>query len=238
MVRPAVLQPFAGLESYFAMFMSSAPPSLKPKRVIAFIDGYNLYHAIDDAGRHDLKWLNLWELSEALIRNDRRAELVEVLYFSAFATWKPEQYARHRHYVAALKSAGVKIILGNFKRKPRKCNRCLNEWTAHEEKESDVNIAIHLLDKAQRDEYDEALLLTADTDLTPAIRLVRERYRSKSIVSVLPPGRQYVGSLIDASSSKIRLSFELLERCQFVDQLVTPNGETINIPDKYRRKAG
>jgi hypothetical protein len=29
----------------------------------------------------------------------------------------------------------------------------------------------------------------------------------------------------------------LIERCQFVDKLVTSNGETITIPDKYRRKA-
>jgi uncharacterized LabA/DUF88 family protein len=209
-------------------------PTAKPKRVIAFIDGYNLYHAIDDAARHDLKWLNLWELCEALVRNDPRAEIVEVLYFSAFATWKPEQYARHRQYVAALKAAGVKIILGNFKKKPRKCNRCLNEWTAHEEKESDVNIAIYLLDKAHRDEYDEALLLTADTDLTPAIKMVRDRHRAKSIIAVLPPGRQYVASLIDAASSKIRLSFELLVRCQFTDTIITPTGEAITIPDKYR----
>ena len=32
----------------------------------------------------------------------------------------PEQYARHRKYVAALKAAGVKIILGNFKKKTEK----------------------------------------------------------------------------------------------------------------------
>lgn len=215
--------------------MSSAP-ALKKKRVIAFIDGYNLYHAMDDAGRHDLKWLNLWELCESLIRNDSRADLVGVFYFSAFATWKPEQYARHRQYVAALKSAGVKTILGNFKKKPRKCNRCLNEWTAHEEKESDVNIAIHLLDKAHGDEYDEAIVLSADTDLTPAIQMVRHKYKSKTIIAVLPPGRQYVGSLIDAASSKIRISFELLAKCQFIDQLTATTGEVITIPDKYKPK--
>jgi hypothetical protein len=117
-------------------------------------------------------------------------------------------------------------------------SHCLNEWIGHEETESDVNIAIHMLDKAHRDQYDEALLLTADTDLTPAIRMVRDRYRQKSIIAVLPPGRQYVASLIDAANSKIRLSFELLERCQFVDQIVLPNGDIIAIPDKYKRQAG
>jgi uncharacterized LabA/DUF88 family protein len=169
-----------------------------------------------------------------LVRTDPRAELVEVLYFSAFATWKPVQYTRHRRYAAALKAAGVKTIPGNFKKKPRKCNRCLNEWTSHDEKESDVNIAIHLLDEAHRDEYDEALLLTADTDLTPAIELVRDRYRAKSIIAVLPPARLYVGSLIDAADSKIRLSFALLERCQFADTLTTAADDTIIIPDEYR----
>lgn len=194
MVRPAALQPITGLELYCPISM--APPSFsKTKRVIAFIDGYNLYHAVDDTGRHDLKWFNLWELCGALIRGERRAELVEVLYFSAFATWKPEQYARHRQYVAALKSAGVKIILGNFKKKPRKCNRCLNEWTGHEEKESDVNIAIHLTDKAHRNEYDEALLLTADTDLTPAIRMVSGLIRNSAMTAEVPrPGPEVPSS--------------------------------------------
>jgi hypothetical protein len=45
-------------------------------------------------------------------------------------------------------------------------------------------------------------------------------------------GRQHVVSLIDTSNRKIRLSLELLERCQFVDHIATPNGEIITIPDK------
>ena len=83
------------------------PHSISRSRgVIAFIDGYNLDHAIDGAGRHDLKWLDRWERCDALIRSDRRAELVEVLYFSAFGTREPEQYARHSYDVVALKSVG------------------------------------------------------------------------------------------------------------------------------------
>jgi len=205
----------------------------KTKRVIAFIDGYNLYHSIDNAGRNDLKWLNLWELCETLIRNDKNAELIEVLYFSAYSTWKPERYAIHRKYVKALEAAGVRPILGNFKKKQKKCNKCLNVWTEHEEKETDVNIAIHLLQKANNDEYDEALLITADTDLTPAIKMVRENYKNKSIISVLPPSNQFAKSLINAANSKIRISFELLAKCQFVDELHLANGELIIIPEKY-----
>lgn len=44
------------------------------KRVMAFIDGYNFYHAVVEmirsgpkAGHESLKWVNLWRLMEAFI---------------------------------------------------------------------------------------------------------------------------------------------------------------------------
>lgn len=205
----------------------------KPKRVIAFIDGYNLYHSIDNSGRNDLKWLNLWELCETLIRNDKNSELIKVFYFSAYAKWNLERTAIHKKYVKALEATGVQPILGNFKKKQKKCNKCLNVWTEHEEKETDVNIAIHLLQKANDDEYDEALLITADTDLTPAIKMVREKHKHKKIISVLPPNSRNANSLIETANSKISISLELLAKCQFVDELHLANGELIIIPEKY-----
>ncbi len=35
------------------------------KKVISYIDGLNLYHAIDDLNRPHLKWVDLWALSLA-----------------------------------------------------------------------------------------------------------------------------------------------------------------------------
>ena len=37
-------------------------------RVISFIDGFNLYHAIDNLNQSHLKWLNLHSLSNAFIK--------------------------------------------------------------------------------------------------------------------------------------------------------------------------
>lgn len=54
-------------------------------RVSAYIDGFNLYHAIDATRRHELKWLDLRRLCEVYApRPDH--ELIAVNYFSAFAT--------------------------------------------------------------------------------------------------------------------------------------------------------
>ena len=37
------------------------------KRVAVYVDGFNLYHALDDLAENHLKWLDLWSLSETLI---------------------------------------------------------------------------------------------------------------------------------------------------------------------------
>jgi len=94
-------------------------------RVQAFIDGFNLYHAIDDLtktnpSKHTYKWLNLKTLMEAYIKPSQEI-LNDVFYFSAYATWKPSSHIKHKTYIEALKSVGVTPILGKFKEKRKTC---------------------------------------------------------------------------------------------------------------------
>ena len=75
------------------------------RRVIVYIDGFNLYQSIDDLNRPWLKWLDLRVMAEGLLRKDEVLKAVK--YFSAFATWMPARYARHRDYVDAIVSRGA-----------------------------------------------------------------------------------------------------------------------------------
>jgi len=43
-----------------------------PARTIVYIDGFNFYHAVDDLGEPHLKWVDLWALSEKLLRADQQ----------------------------------------------------------------------------------------------------------------------------------------------------------------------
>lgn len=156
-------------------------------KVISYIDGFNLYHAIDDLNRPHLKWVDLWALSQSLLRDDQ--QLIAVNYFSAYATWLPGRYKRHRTYVAALETKGVSIHLANFKVKQQKCYTCNATWKSREEKETDVAIAAHLVADALRDRFDLAILITADSDLKPAIAAVRANAPNKYIFVAAPPGR-------------------------------------------------
>ena len=160
------------------------------ERIACFIDGFNLYHAIDDMNQDHLKWLNLWTLMESFVPKPHQ-QIVSVFYFSAHATWLPDAYKRHRAYVAALEGVGVTPVMGFFKEKDRHCHTCRARWKAHEEKETDVNIGLYMINEAHQDNYDRALLLSADSDLACVIRMLRKEFPQKPIRLIAPPGRRH-----------------------------------------------
>jgi uncharacterized LabA/DUF88 family protein len=158
------------------------------RRVIAYIDGFNLYHAIADLKKPHLKWLDLKALAASICGNGET--LVETKYFSAYANWLPAPVARHRAYVAALKHVGVKCYIGHFKEKHRWCASCGAAWTAHEEKETDVAIAVELVADAFLNRFDRAIVISADSDLGPAIKTVKAHFPEKAVNVIAPPGRK------------------------------------------------
>ena len=166
--------------------------STTPIRTDAYIDGFNLYHSIKDRADNDpsqehLKWLNLRALAEQFAPAPQ-FDMRSVYYFSAFATWLPKAYRRHQMYTSALAAVGVKCKMGAFKEKDRYCRDCGAEWKAHEEKESDVALAVTLVKNAYLDRYDRALVITADSDVVPAISAVRRQFPDKDIRVLTPPG--------------------------------------------------
>lgn len=179
---------------------------MKSKRTIVYIDGYNLYHAIDDLKDDSLKWLNLYKLANSMLREGEH--LHQVIYFSAFATHYPGAYKRHRQYVAALKEENVKVVMGQFKKKFPKCNVCQARYATHEEKETDVNIAIHLVRDTLQDSFDRAIVVSADTDMKSAIQMARVLSATKLIDVVSPPGRgkyaKQLGPLFEITRGRIK----------------------------------
>jgi hypothetical protein len=87
----------------------------------------------------------------------------------------PAALARQRTYLAALKAHGssVEVILGRYQTKRMTCRHCGKVWTSYEEKETDVNIAVGLVADAAASASDIALIVSADSDLCPAIRTAR-----------------------------------------------------------------
>jgi len=160
------------------------------RKVIAYIDGFNIYHAMDtlkNKGKLTHTYVNLWALLESEIKPEE--ELVAVKYFSAYSTWIPKRLRRHERYVEELKQVGVTPIISHFKKKRSKCLECKTTWTSHEEKETDVRIAIETYRDAVNDNYDRAYVVSADSDLVPPIKITRNDFPEKGFVVLTPPNR-------------------------------------------------
>lgn len=208
---------------------------MTPQRVAVFVDGFNLYHAIKALRVEHLKWLSLRRLSEVFAPSPQFT-ITHLFYFSAYATWIPDSLIRHRAYISALEAEGVTVVLGNFKKKYRKCPVCNTSREGHEEKETDVNIALYLLDGAYQNIYDRALIISADSDLAPAIRMVRERFPEKRVRLLLPVRRTNSAELLDAvgDSKGVRQIKQIhLERCLLPESMSGKNGSTIVRPSEY-----
>jgi uncharacterized LabA/DUF88 family protein len=55
-----------------------------------------------------------------------------------------------------------------------------------EEKRTDVNITVFMLDDAYRDMCDQFVIFSGDSDLVPAVNMVRLRFPKKKIIVCVP----------------------------------------------------
>ena len=108
-----------------------------PERAALYVDGFNLYHAIDDLGQNHLKWLNMWALGELIIPSKSQT-LVKVTWCTAIRTDDVPKMLRHREYIRALEGTGVTCLQGHFARETRDCRACGVQWHAPVEKQGDV----------------------------------------------------------------------------------------------------
>lgn len=206
-------------------------------KVACYIDGFNLYHSIDDLNKPHLKWVNLSSLSQSLCRKGEQLE--KVSYFSAYATWLPHKMARHRDYVAALQHYGVNCHMARFNEKHMQCKNCSAKWKSREEKETDVHFALTFLEDAFVDAFDRAIIVSADGDYVPAVRAVRKRFPRKEVFLAAPPGRLgHARELRSVCSGSIAITPGRIARCLLPQQIALSDGGAITRPARYDWPSG
>ena len=200
------------------------------KKILVLIDGFNYYHKLALYQKHQqvcVKWLDYKSLLTSAIKSHLKSDdfELEVIFFSAIAKHRsPESQARHRIYLKALKTSGVKVVLGEFKEKYiYPCKDCKQKRPdekilKHEEKHTDVNVAITLLEKSMTNSFDMAYLLSEDNDYVPVVKRVKELYPEKKIVICPPPQKKYcVHNLLSASGENdfYRFKWNQIKHFQF-----------------------
>ncbi len=195
-----------------------------------YIDGFNVYYSLNTQQYRKYKWLNYMQLAQNMVRE---GDIVDaVLMFTTYVNWKPDSMARHKQYIKVLRSVGLQIVRGRFMRKEKYCPNCGKRYITHEEKQTDVNIALTLLSDAVEDKYDRAVIVSGDSDLIPVVAAVHKLAPDKEI-GVLFPLRRYTNSLKKASDFSRNMKPALLEDCQFPDD-VTVGNIVISRPLEWR----
>lgn len=223
------------------MTTKEAPKS--PQRVVCYVDGFNLYFGLRDAGYERFFWLNVDALAERLIREDQ--ELVKTKYFTArisggLPSDSPAKRAernasrkRQATYLDALATVpALQIFEGQFLAGEVKCHNCGDSWPDFEEKMTDVNIATELLVDAFANKFDVALLISADSDLVPPVRAVLKYFPHKRINVAFPPERNSK-ELKDSASGQLIISRGYLKKSQFPDEVPTKTGFILKRPEKW-----
>lgn len=197
------------------------------QRVIAYIDGSNLYFGMVDAGLKYCKWLDVKKLMESFL--DSNQALVAVKFFTSRLTHDEAKEARQATYLDALELAGVDLIFGSYHSKTIQCYECNHKWVTPTEKMTDVNLATHLLMDAHLDAYDVAFVVSGDTDFTPCVEAVNESFAAKSVVMLFPPLRENETLEEEARSSQLITKEKLIE-CQFPMKLQGKDGIELQKP--------
>ena len=200
------------------------------QRVYFFIDGFNVYHSIaDDRNLSKYKWINYFNLCSSLISSKQQITGIDL--FTAYYPGKPDRRQRHSDFIKVQQSNNIKLVFGEFKERTRWCPTCRKHFKHHEEKQTDVNIAIELLRKAVEDLYDTAFIMSGDSDLIPAIRAVKQTFPSKKVHLVFPPNRTSEALKLEADYY-MRLKEKHLKNNQ-LDHEVSIAGKIISKPPEW-----
>lgn len=197
------------------------PVEPSPRRAIAFIDGQNLFHAARETFGHTYPNYDVRCLAERLCRG-QNWQLAGVCFYTGVPSKEDNDSLNHfwAGKLAVMGRQGVRVFTRPVRyhiRRVRLPNGANATYRAGVEKGIDVRIAIDVLRMAQRDEYDVALILSQDQDLSEVVReiprVAREQKRWIRIACAFPVGPTTVNPRGIEQTDWIHITRALYDAC-------------------------
>jgi hypothetical protein len=209
------------------------------KRVIVYIDGFNLYFGLKESNFQRFYWLNLQNLILSFLGEHQ--DLIKIKYFTSIITTSDyKKKLRQEEYLRAIGTLkDFDIIYGKYVVNPEDCkiynplvDKCGGVYNRNNEKMTDVNIALSLVIDAIDDKFDSAILISGDMDLFPAVKYIRDVFPKKTLSIFFPPKRQN-NDLARIASGSLVLARAYLKKSQFPNELIDKYGEKIKRPAEW-----
>lgn len=158
---------------------------MSQERVVIFIDGSNLYHALSrQCGRTDV---DFFKLSQALC-GDRK--LIRTYYYNARVRREDgeERYQAQQKFFDRLTHVPyLELRLGRLEKRGE----------AVVEKGIDVKVATDMLWQAHNGVYDTAILISGDADYVPAVEAVKNIGRHVELATLKTGRSQDLMRVVD-----------------------------------------
>ena len=196
-----------------------------------YIDGFNLYYrALKDS---PFRWLDLRRLDETLFPQDT---INRVCYFTARLQARPDNPNQPRRQLVYLRALGtipdLDIYYGSFRSgvKRRPLAEPVPGLPTHvlirdsEEKGTDVNLATRLLVDGFNRDYEQAVVVSNDSDFAGAMRYVRDSLGHRVTLVNPDPRRTSHRELVTAATYVRRLWKIHLRRSQLPETLMDEVG--------------
>jgi hypothetical protein len=161
-------------------------------RTNVYVDGFNLYYGA--AKDTPYRWVNIAQLCFEVMPS---LNINRIRYFTALVTARPsnpQTRLRQEIYIRALTTLpNLTVHYGHYLQStvsmplaaPRPAGQRFADVIKTEEKGSDVNIATYMLIDAFRQDCDQLVLITNDSDLGEPVRIINKELRIP--VGVLNP---------------------------------------------------
>ena len=202
------------------------------QRIIVYIDGFNLYFGLKNKGWRKYYWLDVESLCRKLLLKNQKLTCTK--YFTARISYPPDKEKRQNTFLEALDTlSGLEILYGRYQQKDRECPYCKKADKVPSEKMTDVNIAVEMLSDAFNDNFDVALLLSADGDLVPAVRAVKALVPAKKVIVAFPPMR-YSPDLLELCDGRVYITRRKLRESQLPDQVTKADGFVLRRPASWK----
>lgn len=215
------------------------------QRVTFYIDGFNFYFGLKRSRKIDAEWsryywIDMVKLCESFLGDNQILE--KVIYFTA-SPLNPQKSSRQSAFLNAnklLNPERFEIVRGKYMDKQIICPYCKANISRPEEKKTDVNISVRMIEDCINKRTDVVALVSADSDLIPPLDSIRRNFRLVKIKAYFPPsnGSHDIKDKMLQFRTKPVYMFRNKHRfaAAIMPDVIEKDGKRYEIPEKWKNR--